>query len=167
MSICPSLATTAINSYRQHPQLFIDKEKLLSQEGTTQGDPLAMAIYAISLQPLVPCLNQKEAKQVWFAEDSATGGTLCGLLQWWEKLSMEGPKCGYHPNPSKTWVVVKECHYAEALDKFTSSGIQISKDDREYLGSAIGGQEFTNDLVRAKVNDWANEIKQLPICATS
>ncbi len=55
MNICPSLATIAINSYRQHPQLFIDKEKLLSQEGTTQGDPLAMAIYAISLQPLVKC----------------------------------------------------------------------------------------------------------------
>ena len=46
MNICPSLATIAINSYRQHPQLFIDNEKLLSQEGTTQGDPLAMAIYA-------------------------------------------------------------------------------------------------------------------------
>ena len=82
MSICPSLATTAINSYRQHPQLFIDKEKMLSQEGTTQGDPLAMAIYAISLQPLVQCLKQKEAIQVWFADDSAAGGKLCGLLQW-------------------------------------------------------------------------------------
>ena len=134
MSICPSLATIVINSYRQHPQLFIDKEKLLSQEGTTQGDPLAMAIYAISVQPLVQCLNQKEAKQVWFAEDSAAGEKLCGLLQWWEKLSTEGPKFGYHPNPSKTWVVVKECHYAEALDKFASTGYQISKDGREYLG---------------------------------
>ena len=71
-----------------------------------------MAIYAISLQPLVQCLNQKEAKQVWFADDSAAGGKLCGLLQWWEKLSTEGPKFVYHPNPSKTWVVVKECHYA-------------------------------------------------------
>ena len=26
MNVCPSLATIAINSYRQHPQLFIDKE---------------------------------------------------------------------------------------------------------------------------------------------
>ena len=81
INVCPSLATIAINSYRQHPQLFIDKEKLLSQEVTTQGDPLAMAIYAISLQPLVKRLNKQEVKQVWFADDSAVGGKLCGLLQ--------------------------------------------------------------------------------------
>ena len=39
----------------------------------------------------------------------------------------------------------------------------ISKDGREYLGSAIGDQGFT----RAKVNAWTNEIKQLFISATS
>ena len=32
MNVCLSLATIAINSYRQNLQLFIDKEKLLSQE---------------------------------------------------------------------------------------------------------------------------------------
>ena len=100
MNVCPSLATIAINSYRQHPQLFIDKETLLSQEGTIQGDPLAMALYAISLQPLVQC---------------------------------------YHPNSDKTRVVVKDGIYAEAVDKFSCTGIQISKEGREYLGSAIGG----------------------------
>ena len=126
INVCPSLATIAINSYRQHPQLFIDKEKLLSQEVTTQGDPLAMAIYAISLQPLVKCLNKQEVKQVWFADDSAAGGKLCGLLQWWQQLVAEGP------NSDKTWVVVKDGNYAEAVDKFSSTGIQISKEGREY-----------------------------------
>ena len=42
MSICTSLATITINAYRQHPQLFIQNQKLLSRERTTQGDPLAM-----------------------------------------------------------------------------------------------------------------------------
>jgi len=82
MSICPSLATITINTYRQHPQLFIQNQKLLSQEGTTQGDPLAMAIYAISLQPLVQRLNDQNAKQVWFANDASAGGKLDGLKQW-------------------------------------------------------------------------------------
>ena len=48
--------------------------------------------------------------------------------------------------------------YAEAVDKFSGTGIQISKEGREYLGSAIRGQEFTSDLVRANVNGWANEV---------
>ena len=124
-------------------------------------------IYAIRLQPLVKCLNKQEVKQVWFADDSAAGGKLCGLLQWWQQLVAEGPKFGYHRNFDKTWVVVKDGIYAEAVDKFSGTGIEISKEGREYLGSAIGGQEFTSDLVRAKVNAWANEVKQLSNYATS
>jgi len=51
---------------------------------------------------------------------------------------------------------VKNDLYAEAVDKFSGTGIQISKEGREYLGSAIVGQEFTRHLVRAKVNARAN-----------
>ena len=105
-----------------------------------------MAIYAINLQLLVKCLNKQEVKQVWFADDSAAGGKLCGHLQWWQQLVAEGPKLGYHPNSDKTSVVVKDGIYAEAVDKFSITGIQISKEGREYLDSAIGGQEFTSDL---------------------
>ena len=43
-SICPTLAIVATNLYREESKLFIDGEILLSQEGVTQGDPLAMAI---------------------------------------------------------------------------------------------------------------------------
>ena len=41
--ICPVISTILINPYRDDVNLFIDGERLLSQEGTTQGDPLAMA----------------------------------------------------------------------------------------------------------------------------
>ena len=42
--LCPSLAKVLINTYREDIKLFVDGETLLSQEGTTQGDPLAMAM---------------------------------------------------------------------------------------------------------------------------
>jgi len=54
---CPTLATVLINCYRFHSPLFIDSEVLLSSEGTTQGDPLAMAMYAIGVLPLIHHLN--------------------------------------------------------------------------------------------------------------
>ena len=44
-SLCPPLATILTNTYREDTQLFIDGETLYSCEGTTQGDPLAMAMY--------------------------------------------------------------------------------------------------------------------------
>ena len=83
--------------------LFIHKQKLWWQVGNHSGGPLAMAIYMpISLHLLGQCLNDQEATKIlWFAIDSAAGGKLNGLPQWWEKLSTEGPKLGYHPNPSK------------------------------------------------------------------
>ena len=51
--LCPPLAITLTNTYRNAAALFIDGNTLCSREGTTQGDPLAMPIYAVSLVPLI------------------------------------------------------------------------------------------------------------------
>ena len=46
--ICPPFATILINIYRSPACLFISGEVLMSEEGTTQGDPLAMPLYALA-----------------------------------------------------------------------------------------------------------------------
>ena len=51
--LCPPLATILTNIYRSASHLFIDGSSLLSQEGTTQGDPLAMPMYAINIIPVI------------------------------------------------------------------------------------------------------------------
>ena len=49
--LCPTLATFAINTYREPARLFIiGGKEIKSAEGTTQGDPIAIAIYAVSLR---------------------------------------------------------------------------------------------------------------------
>ena len=65
-------------------QLFIDGDTLFSQEGTTQGDPLAMAMYVAAITPLIciRSLEDEETKQVWFADDATAGGGLTGLRRW-------------------------------------------------------------------------------------
>ena len=74
-NLCPALGTVLINTYRSEPNLFIDGECILSREGTTQGDPLAMAMYAMATLPMIQHLQQKaDIQQVWYADDSAGGG---------------------------------------------------------------------------------------------
>ena len=51
--LCPILSTILINIYREATDLFVDGIVLASKEGTTQGDPLAMPMYALATIPLI------------------------------------------------------------------------------------------------------------------
>ena len=43
-------------------------------EGNTQGDPIAVALFVLSVQPMITCLQvASAAKQTWFPNDA--GGT--------------------------------------------------------------------------------------------
>ena len=55
--VCPRPAT--INTYRNPSRLLfvIGGEEMLSGEGTTQGDPLAMPFYAVSIFVLISYLH--------------------------------------------------------------------------------------------------------------
>ncbi len=81
-SLCPPFANVLINTYRENAELFINGETLSSREGTTQGDSLAMAMYALGTLPLISKL-QHLAKQVWYADDATAGGKLAQLREWW------------------------------------------------------------------------------------
>ena len=72
--LCPALSTILNNPYAQPVRLFVVGEgEIPSCEGTTQGDPLAMAMYAaLAVIPLICRLHTAvpETSQVWFADDA-------------------------------------------------------------------------------------------------
>ena len=80
---CPSLSKYIINQYRKELRLFITGgAEIQSQEGTTQGDPLAMAWYSIATSLLITILRRLIEKilQAWLADDAAAAGDLESLL---------------------------------------------------------------------------------------
>ena len=130
-----------INCYWQPVDLFVGGISILSEEGTTQGDPLAMPLYALSTVPLIRELStQSRAKQVWYADDSAAVGAVSDIKQWWDSLLVHGPSYGYHVNNSKTWLVVKPEAEAEARETFLDSQINVTIEGRPYLGAPLGSQ---------------------------
>ena len=57
-TICPALAMILSNTYQAPFRMFIHGgDEILSQEGTTQGDPLSMAMYSLAITPLIRRLH--------------------------------------------------------------------------------------------------------------
>ncbi|XP_068691630.1 uncharacterized protein [Montipora foliosa] len=80
---CPVTAAYAINTYRHSARLFITSGKeITSAEGTTQGDPLAMTLYALSIHQLITSLQAMSyAKTCWFADVASGAGTMSEIKQ--------------------------------------------------------------------------------------
>ena len=158
--ICPAMSAVLTNTYLDNSWLFIDGQCMLSKEGTTQGDPLAMAMYAIGTQPLIRRLHGI-ANQVWYADDSAAGSRLERLRQWWNILEEAGPLYGYFPNGSKIHILVKPRYAEAAMKMFEGTGISVSTAGERYLGGAIGAASFIQQYIERKVNVWVREIEKL------
>ena len=50
--------------------LYIDEHTLYSEEGTTQGDPLAMPVYALAVIALIDSLLMEDVQRVWYTDDA-------------------------------------------------------------------------------------------------
>ena len=167
--LCPSIATYAINTDREPTRLFIvGRQELRSSEGTTQGDPLAMSLYAISLQPLITRLQVRSAaSQCWYAGDAAGCGSLGDVKTWWDELMVSGPPLGYFPNPQKCWLIVKPEKERPAKEIFSETTINITTEGRKHLGAALGSRDFFEEYVDEKVEEWVAQVTRLAEFATT
>ena len=99
---------------------------LYSKEGVTQGDPLSMFMYAIGTLLLIRLLRDPGWwTQLWYADDASAGGTLSELRKWFDLLCSRGPSFGYHPEPTKSFVVINERCRSEAVTIFGILGFRL------------------------------------------
>ena len=108
--LCPIFGRYVKNCYQVPVRLFvIGGKEILSREGTTQGDPAGMAIYAIGITPLIDIMFEIIAaiRVAAFADDLSAVGKGEGLKPWWDALAEIGPSFGYFPQPKKSWLIVK------------------------------------------------------------
>ena len=155
-NIRPPISTMLINTYRVQTELFIDDEVVFSKEGTTQGDPLAMPMYALATLPLINRLPVS-VTQVWYADDATALGSISDLRNWWDNLTNLGPSFGYFTNPDKTWLV----SLSDAIAAFADTSVNVTSTGHPHLGVALGTSEFTNQFVSKKIDQWTGELKLL------
>ena len=129
-------------------------EVIYSREGTTQGDPLAMFFYGVSLLPLIWKLKDpNNVLQSWYADDSAAKAKLKKLEIWLKNLIEEGPAFGYLPEPSKSFLIVDKQYAEEAHHIFDKYSITIVEGKR-FLGGFIGDGNEKDIYLKKKELDW-------------
>ena len=92
---------------------------------------------------------------------------MSSLKRWWTNLVTIGPKFGYFPNASKSWLVVNAEHLEEAKKIFANSQINVTKSERNYLGAPLGNLEYCNSFTKGKVTNRIAQIEQIAYIAKS
>ena len=111
-----------------------------------------MALYALSIQPLITGLQaMSHAKQYWFVDDASGAGTIPEIKQWWDGLNILGPGIGYFPNANKCWIILKP----------EKEAINVTVGGQKHLGAVIVSRDYLQDYVNEKVASWVNEVAQL------
>lgn len=164
----PHCARFLYNTYNGHAELVIrDSDmRLCSKEGVTQGDPLAMPLYALATLPIIKNMKaENNTIQSWYADDSSAQGDLKSIRNWWDKINIIGPSFGYYPQAKKTLLIVSKEDKNTADRIFKDTNVTIVTGSR-YLGSYIG--EGKEDFVRKKVTKFISTIEKISqICKDS
>ncbi len=100
-----------------------------------------MAMYTLGIYPLITQLRD-HAQQVWFADNATAAGSIKEIKKWLDTLVSSGGAFGYETNPSKTWLIVKEEFYDEAMDIFETTGIGITINGKRHLGCYQKGRRM-------------------------
>ena len=73
-----------------------------------------MAVYAIAIIPMILMIVDitskidDSTKTAAYADDVTAAGKIIQLKNWWKTLCILGPKFGYYPEASKSWLIVKK-----------------------------------------------------------
>jgi len=159
----PRASLFLFNTYRGYARIFVRGVKIpvLRREGTTQGDPLAMMMYAVGVLPLVLGLKNTECYiQSWYADDSGCGGKMNPVRIWLDKLMVQGPKFGYYPEPTKSIAIVKDGFLEKAKEKFGDLGIEFVEASK-ILGGFLGKSDKVRELLTEKVHKWVESVEDL------
>ena len=149
--ICPILAMYLINTYRRPATLFIyGGETILSREGTTQGDPLAMPWYSLITANIINALREIEPsiEQVWLADDAKNAGDLFSLQNWYKYLEKIGDLYGYYVNKSKCWLIVESEQMPEKAKQILIEFVKITTHGKRYFGAFLVRKITRENIVK-------------------
>ena len=107
--------------------------------------------------------NNNHTKKAVYADHLTVAGPIDQRRIWWNTLCRLGPKFGYFPGGSKSWIIVRENAKELAQTIFDNTKIKITTDGHRHLGAVIGTANFKQnyDYMKEKINQWTQELRIL------
>ena len=143
----PAGARFVFNCYRHWAQLLLCQTgeppvTILSREGVTQGGPLSMVLYGITLVPMAEELIAADPGLLspFYADDAAIGGSEQRSAQLLNPLMKRGPDRGYLPDPAKSLFISDTPGQEEVAKRgFSMEGLTLNfVSGSWYLGAYLG-----------------------------
>ena len=163
--ICPAMVVYTYNCYSTASRLYVQGGKEISSaEGTTQGYPIAVPLYAVAIAPLLQMIKSdyaQDVRHVAFADDLCGAGKLVQLRSWWDNIVVHGPHLCYYPRADKSRLIVKPQLEERAKKISAATDVRISTNGHKYLGGYIGSEEGKAEYVRSLVTRWCDQIHVL------
>ena len=79
----------------------------------------------------------------------------------WDFSTIIGPKFGYCPVPTKTWLMVKPYALLRTNKIFSGTNIKIANERHKCLGATVGTEEFKDVYIEGKRLEWINQTEVL------
>jgi hypothetical protein len=160
-------ARYAFNCYRHSAQLILRRPAkacviILSREGVTQGDPLAMVLYGLTMVPLAEALRAAVPSviQPWYADDAAMTGPIAGIGEAQRLLCAWGPHRGYFPEPGKSVLIVGATTPHADLAPVAEFNFQRQEGHR-YVGGFVGSPTTEAAWIAPQVHQWTCGVDSL------
>ena len=107
-----------------------------------------MVVYAIAIISLLLMLveikmqDNNHTKTAAYADDLTVAAPIDQIRIWWNTLCRLGPKFGYFPEGSKSWIIVRANAKGRTQPIFDNTKIKIKTDGQRHLGAVYGTASF-------------------------
>ena len=86
------------------------------------------------------------AKEIVFADDFSVASSLNSIKNYWVILTAIGPKHGYFPKPTKSYLIIKENKFMEAQKLFANSRVNITAGEKDNSMQLSGVQNIVTNM---------------------
>ena len=163
METFPEILAWVKTCYAQPSHLLFGSERLSSQRGFHQGDPLAALLFALVLHPIVLLIQERVPDltlNTWYLDDGTQVGKVEDLQKVMDILVTEGPARGLilstsatvlPPALPKTTIWSPSDEVGGEVDPLDRGIVKVRDDGVILLGAPIGSEAFVGKEIEKKV----------------